>query len=132
MLNELKKTEVQTFLNNFFPQYKISEDPFERYLGYFDRELVGIVAYSIIYERAEINYICVKQEYQGKHIGSLLLDKTVENIKTHNCLSISLEVRKDNIKAINLYKKYDFKQVSVRKKYYNGVDALLMVRKLGD
>ena len=36
----------------------------------------------------------------------------------------------DNVKAINLYKKYGFKQVAIRKKYYNGIDGILMEKVL--
>lgn len=41
---------------------------------------------------------------------------------------ITLEVRIDNLPALKLYEKYQFKQVAIRKGYYNGVDGILMVR----
>ena len=43
--------------------------------------------------------------------------------------SITLEVNKNNIPALNLYKKFDFNEVAIRKNYYNGVDGILMERK---
>jgi len=131
MVKEITKKEVTKFCETFFPQYKITNDPFEKYLGYYEGELVGIITYSIIYERAEINYICVREEFQGKQIGSKLMEEVLNQIK-NECDSISLEVASDNITAINLYKKYGFKEVSIREKYYVGKDALLFVRKLGD
>ena len=45
--------------------------------------------------------------------------------------SITLEVRIDNNPAIALYKKFDFKEVSTRKNYYNGIDGILMIREKG-
>lgn len=131
MVKQINKEEAIKFLENFFPQYKITNDPFEKYLGYYEGELVGIITYSIIYERAEINYICVREEFRRKQIGSKLMEETLKLMK-NECDSVSLEVASDNIKAINLYKKYGFKEVSVREKYYGGKDALLFVRKLGD
>ena len=44
--------------------------------------------------------------------------------------NITLEVNEKNIPAIKLYKKYDFKSVAKREKYYNGVDGILMERKM--
>ena len=43
--------------------------------------------------------------------------------------SITLEVNKNNIPALNLYKKFAFHEVAIRKGYYNGVDGILMERK---
>lgn len=132
MVNEISKEEASIFLASFFPQYKITDDPFERYLGYFDNDLLGIIAYSIIYERAEINYICVRPEHRRHNIGSKLMNNAVEKIEEANCDSISLEVKIDNIGAINLYKKFNFREVLKREKYYDGIDGVLMIRELGD
>jgi ribosomal-protein-alanine N-acetyltransferase len=132
VLKEITKETAKIFLKNNFPQYKITSDPFEKYLGYYENELLGIITFSIIYERAEINYICVKENMQGKNIGSNLLEKAVEIIKKSNCKIISLEVREDNQRAINLYKKYNFNIETIRKKYYGGKDGILLIRKLGD
>ena len=43
--------------------------------------------------------------------------------------NISLEVNENNISARNLYEKYKFEIVGMRKKYYNGKDnAIIMTR----
>lgn len=132
MIQQIDKYEAKKFLEAFFPQYKITDDPFEKYLGYFEDELIAIITYSIIYERAEINYICVRNEFRRKKIGSKLMRCSLEKIKEQGCLSISLEVAFDNIGAINLYENFGFKKVSTRKKYYGEKDALLFIRELGD
>ena len=36
------------------------------------------------------------------------------------CREMTFEVNENNISAINLYKKYKFETVGMRKKYYNG------------
>ena len=43
-------------------------------------------------------------------------------------LPITLEVSKENKAAIELYKKFNFNEVAIRKGYYNGVDGILMER----
>lgn len=69
----------------------------------------------------EILAIATVEEYRNKGFAQELLDK----IKTKD---IFLEVRESNEKAINFYKKNDFKQISIRKGYYSDPteDAIIM------
>ena len=69
----------------------------------------------------EIFAIATVEEYRNKGIAQELLDK----IKTKD---IFLEVRESNERAINFYKKNDFKQISIRKGYYSDPteDAIIM------
>ena len=69
----------------------------------------------------EILAIATVEEYRNKGIAQELLEK----IKTKD---IFLEVRKSNEKAINFYKKNNFKQISIRKGYYSDPteDAIIM------
>jgi ribosomal-protein-alanine acetyltransferase len=69
----------------------------------------------------EILAIATVEEYRNKGIAQELLDK----IKTKD---IFLEVRESNKKAINFYKKNNFKQISIRKGYYSDPteDAIIM------
>lgn len=132
MIKQINKEEAKKYLNKTFPQYKITDDPFERYLGYFEGNLIGIITYSIIYERAEINYVCVNKEKQNCGIGSKLLETALGIMEDHGCNIVSLEVNENNIQARKLYEKFHFQTEAVRKKYYEGEDGLLLVRKLGD
>ena len=73
--------------------------------------------------------VTVSKEYQGKGLGDILIEDLINRVKSVKCAYVSLEVRVSNTKAFNLYKKYGFKQVAVRKKYYNdGEDAYAMVK----
>lgn len=69
----------------------------------------------------EILAIATVEEYRNKGFAQELLDK----IKTKD---IFLEVRESNERAINFYKKNDFKQISIRKGYYSDPteDAIIM------
>ena len=60
--------------------------------------------------------------------GDFLLKKLIQKVNKN----ITLEVRKDNIYAIKLYEKNGFKQVAIRKNYYNGIDGILMERKVNN
>ncbi|MBM6841459.1 GNAT family N-acetyltransferase [[Clostridium] spiroforme] len=53
--------------------------------------------------------VCIDKQYRGHRIGSLLMKCFLENHKKNN---IELYVLKNNINAINLYKKNGFKIIS--------------------
>jgi ribosomal-protein-alanine N-acetyltransferase len=89
-----------------------------------DNIIVGYLYYSLIYDRIEINQIEVLEEERRKGIASKLMEYLIKKN-----LSITLEVKKTNISAINLYKKYGFNEVAVREGYYNGVDGILMEKR---
>lgn len=122
--------KVSLVLKEHFHGYKISNDPFEKVAIYTDNGIIGIISYSIIYERAEINYIITLPEYRNQGIGSKLLEYAINDIKNNNCTSISLEVESTNINAINLYSKYGFTKKCIRPNYYEGKDAYLMVKEI--
>lgn len=120
----IKETNDLELINSFLTYFdtKIDINPFRKYLVYEDK---AILVYSLIYDRLEIDYIYVKEEYRGNGIASILLEYL---FKKHG-YSCSLEVRVDNKEAINLYKKFNFEIVTIRKNYYKNVDAYLMIRK---
>ena len=125
MIEEVKKISKNKILTTEFVEKESENNPFANFIVYKkDEKIVGYLYYSLIYDRIEINQIEVLEEYRRQGIGSLLLEYI---IKKYN-LPITLEVKRDNYKAINLYKKYNFKEVAVRRGYYNGIDGLLMER----
>ena len=99
------------------------DNPFAGFLVYLaDNNIAGYLYYSDIYDRIEINQIMVFDEFKRNGYASEMLQYLIRKNK-----NISLEVRCDNIPAINLYKKFGFKKVAVRTGYYDGVDGNLMI-----
>ena len=92
-------------------------------IGYYlDNKLVGFVIYKTLYEVTEILYIVVDPIYRNRGIASDLISKLLRI----ECDKFLLEVRCDNIYAIKLYKKFNFKIINIRNKYYGNVDAYVM------
>ena len=119
---DIFKTKIQDDFKN---------NPYTKYLVYLkNNEVVGFLNYYLIYDRIEIVNFNVLENYQNEHIGSSLLEKLIEIGYEKRLKNITLEVRIDNEKAIYLYEKFEFKKVSVRKNYYQGLDALLMEKEL--
>lgn len=109
----------------------IKNNQFTNYLTYLiNGEPVAFINYYIMYERAEIININVLEEYQNQKIASKLLEYMVNECISYNVKSITLEVKETNIKAIHLYEKFGFSKVAVRRKYYQGIDGILMEKEL--
>lgn len=127
MIKEIASSSIE--LKKFLLENKISiidNDPFSKVIVYIeDNNVIGFLSYSIIYERAEINYIYVLESYRSQKIASKMLDYMIRTCKI--CDNITLEVRKSNSIAISLYKKYGFKEVATRENYYNDEDGILMM-----
>ena len=108
----------------------LNNNPFSNYLLYIlDERIVGYINYYLMYDRIEIANFNVLEDYQNQKIGSKLLCKLINDYKG-SVDNITLEVKKDNIKAIYLYKKYGFVEKTIRKGYYQGVDGILMERSM--
>lgn len=80
-------------------------------VDYQDGDIAG---YAAMYNNdlnsrtAYISMIGVREEYQGKHIGSLLMKVCKENAQKKGMKAIRLEVFDSNKKAIGFYEKEGF------------------------
>ena len=61
--------------------------------------------------------ITVLKEFWGIGIGNAITKEIIEFAKEKNIKNIVLSVRRENSAAINLYKKYGFKTVGIKKDY---------------
>jgi len=101
------------------------------YLTILDKDANRVVGYGgfwLIFDEAHITTIAVSPDLRKKSIGEILLQNMIELGYKHKAKWFTLEVRAGNISAQNLYYKYGFKSLGLRKKYYqdNDEDALIM------
>lgn len=105
------------------------ENKFSRYVvALCDDKVVGFGGMWIIVGEGNITNIAVSPEYRGKGIGSAIVKELLKLCHMEDGTAITLEVRRSNIIAQNLYKKFGFEVEGIRKGYYtnNKEDALLM------
>ncbi len=89
--------------------------------------IVGFAGVKIVVDEAELMYIVTHKSYRHCGVASTMLTHIISMCKKDNIRKLNLEVNIKNTLAINLYKKYNLKEVGLRKKYYNNTDdALLM------
>ena len=91
----------------------------------------GFIEFQQVDDFADLHNIEVKPENQRKGYGAKLLAIFLDQMRSRGVTEVILEVRVDNEQAINLYRKFGFEEVSIRKNYYqDGCDAQVMLRLL--
>jgi ribosomal-protein-alanine N-acetyltransferase len=82
--------------------------------------------------QAEVLTLAVNERHWGQGIGSALLTDLLEEAQRHDCAEVFLEVRADNPRAQDLYRRFGFEHIGVRRGYYqpSGMDAIVMRRAL--
>lgn len=113
---------------------ELSENPFAHYFIMEEQHtkiFLGMISMWIDSPNAQIINVYVLPQFQGMGLGSKLLTFFMDYVKSYEVTDITLEVRPSNFKAIALYEKFGFTQVSIRRNYYdNGEDAFLMLKRM--
>jgi ribosomal protein S18 acetylase RimI-like enzyme len=80
------------------------------FCSYNEKELVGIVAayFSQELKTAYITSVCVNAKYRKQNIAYNLMIMCIDKSIELNLKKIQLEVYRDNLPAISLYKKFGF------------------------
>lgn len=94
-----------------------------------DGQVIGYAGAWVILDESHITNIAISEDFRGCGYGRQLTEALMQYISNLGAAYATLEVRKSNIRAQNLYKSLGFIQLGVRKRYYedNQEDALLMV-----
>ncbi len=90
--------------------------------------IVGYVGFWLMAGESHISTIAVAPKYRGRSFGELILVAALDRSMELHAHESTLEVRISNYTAQQLYLKYSFVKVGVRKGYYtdNNEDALIM------
>ena len=111
--NEFKKEGVKVFgllLSNF---------------------VIGICAYQVVHDEAQVNYFVVNKEFRKRGYGSFLMNYLIELCEKLEINKILLEVSQENNAAQKFYDHFNFITVGIRKNYYkDGSNALLKEKRL--
>ena len=94
-----------------------------------DNNVVGFAGISTCLDEATLHNIVVKKSCRNKGIGGELLEALIELCEDLHIKTLTLEVDTANEPAIHLYEKFGFKNLGIRKKYYNNSrDAFIMTK----
>jgi len=93
-----------------------------------DQYILGFAGFWIMPDEGHITAIGVRNDYRHAGIGERLLISLIDLAAELNLETMTLEVRASNKTAQALYRKYGFRVMGKRRRYYsdNGEDALVM------
>ncbi|WP_158844742.1 ribosomal protein S18-alanine N-acetyltransferase [Saccharothrix deserti] len=100
------------------------------YVGaYVDGVLIGYAGLGLTDFESSVHTIAVVTAHQGGGVGKTLLRALLAKADEAG-LPVFLEVRTDNVPAINLYLAHGFEHLGLRRRYYqpSGADAYTMGR----
>ena len=97
-----------------------------------DGQVLGYLGLHFVLDEGYIANIATDPQYRRCGIASALIENAIAFAEEKALSFLTLEVRVSNLPAQNLYRKYGFQEVGVRKNYYQAPreDALLMTRQI--
>ncbi len=128
-IKDVLQIEFDEFWNANILKSELESNLSEYIVAKEDENIVGFAGIIVLPDSAEITNIVTKKTERKKGIGKQLLDKLINMTIEKEKSNISLEVNEKNTAAISLYKKAGFKEVGIRKKYYNGIDNAIIMTK---
>jgi len=95
---------------------------------------IVFITFAIIVDEVHLRNIGVHSDYRSKGIASILIRKMIEISRQKGVVWSTLEVRRSNKNAIQLYEKFGFTQNGIRPFYYRDTmeDALIMWARIDD
>jgi ribosomal-protein-alanine N-acetyltransferase len=112
---------------------ELSEVPVSRKVAVaeLEGEVIGYVSLRFVGRQGDVNTIAIAKDFQRKGFGNQLLDWLLMTAKDLGVRELFLDVRADNLAAIEMYKKAGFDRIDIRRNYYDhSVDADVMRKKL--
>ena len=94
--------------------------------------ITGFCGMWLMVDEVHIINLAVREAHRGQGIGETLLISSIDMATALKAALVTLEVRASNQTAQNLYSKYGFQQMGIRKAYYtdNKEDAYIMTTDL--
>ncbi len=83
-----------------------------------DARVMGHGVLWRVADEAELANLAVLPEVRGRGIGGALLDRLLSRARRGGVTAVFLEVRDTNEPALDLYRTRGFRQVGVRREYY--------------
>lgn len=93
------------------------------------RRLVGFIIYWLVHDEIHVLNVATDPKERRRGIARDLIAECIAQGSRQGATLATLEVRRSNQAAINLYEAFGFRTVGVRPNYYadEGEDALVMI-----
>ena len=103
------------------------------FVAIIKNEVSGYIGANNVLGEVYIDNIAVFSNFRGLGVATTLLNHLISVSKEENCDLVTLEVRESNTIARKLYEKLGFKNVGVRKNFYDQPkeDGIIYTKFLG-
>jgi ribosomal-protein-alanine N-acetyltransferase len=131
-LRSVLRIEQQVYPRPWSSSLFMSELALQSTRAYFvariGRDLVGYAGLMMTLDEAHVTTIAVDPKRHRSKIGTRLMLVLVREAIVRGATAVTLEVRMTNVAAQDMYRRFGFVPVGVRKNYYQEVneDALVM------
>lgn len=114
-----KNAFIEEVTNNKFARYIIAK---------VNGKIVGYAGLWKVCDEGHITNVAVHPEYRKNGVGFRLIKSLIDMAIEEDIRTMTLEVRRSNVSAQNLYTKFGFRVEGFRKEYYadNKEDAIIM------
>lgn len=107
---------------------ELTDNPVSRYLvALVDGEVAGYIGSWVVLDEVHISTIAVDPSRRNLGLGRRLLASLLQSAVDDGARWTVLEVRESNTAAIRLYESFGFRQVGLRKKYYENEENALVL-----
>jgi len=110
----------------------IALEPLTSASGRGTERIVGFLIYWLVHDEVHILNVAVAPQDRRKGVARMLMAETERRAHQAVASLITLEVRRSNQAALELYRQFEYRAVGVRPNYYvdEGEDAIVMVKEL--
>ena len=103
---------------------------YSTWVGEVEGELAGYWVMMQAVDEGHILNCCIAPAWQGRGFGYSLMRHLIATARGNATVTLYLEVRPSNTRAVNLYQRLDFDSIALRRNYYPAdqgrEDALVM------
>ena len=119
--NPWSKESIKKELDNYSKSLNLISEIDGQLMGYFFSHMIS--------NEVHILNIAIDVSFQHRGNGEAFLSQIFKKYLEY--ANVFLEVKRTNLPAINLYHKFGFEEIDIRKMYYSdGQDAVVMSRKV--
>ncbi len=95
--------------------------------------VLAFVNYWLVRDEVHVLNVATHPDERRRGHAARLMEHVIAFAHKHTCRYVTLEVRRSNLPAIKLYRKYGFRPVGIRPNYYveDREDAIVMLLELG-
>src|SRR5947207_5663082 len=110
----------------------VAVEPLTSASGKGSERIIGFLIYWLVHDEVHVLNVAVGPEYRRKGVARMLMAECEKRAHQASAALMTLEVRRSNQAALDLYREFDYRAVGVRPNYYvdEGEDAIVMVKEL--